>query len=93
ALINALWLLVGLLRRGSYQPLPGWGKFAFQVVVASALLGGLLVWGAQYFDWIEMRGNTLRRVGMLAAFIAAAAALYFAALWVMGFKLRQLLRR
>ena len=93
ALVNALWLLVGLLRRGSYQPLPGWGKFALQVVVASALVAGLLVWGAQYFDWIAMRANTWRRVGMLAAFIGAAAVLYFGSLWAMGFKLRQLLRR
>ena len=26
ALINAGWLLVGLLRRGSYKPAPGWGR-------------------------------------------------------------------
>ncbi len=93
ALINAMWLLVGLLRRGSYQPLPGWGKFALQVVAASALLAVLLVWGAQHFDWVGMRGQSLQRVGLLAALIAAAAVLYFGALWAAGLKLRKMLRR
>jgi putative peptidoglycan lipid II flippase len=93
ALINAGWLLIGLLRRGSYRPLPGWGKFALQVIAASALLAVLLVWGAQHFDWVEMRGQTLQRIGLLAALMAAAAVLYFGALWAAGLKLRQLLRR
>jgi len=93
ALINALWLLVGLLRRGSYQPLPGWGKFALQVVAASALLAVLLVWGAQHFDWVGMKAQTWQRVGLLAALMAAAAVLYFGALWASGLKLRKMLRR
>lgn len=93
ALINAVWLLVGLLRRGSYQPLPGWGKFALQVVAASALLAVLLVWGAQHFDWVGMKAQNLQRVGLLAALIAAAAALYFGALWAAGLQLRKMLRR
>jgi putative peptidoglycan lipid II flippase len=93
ALINALWLLVGLLRRGSYQPLPGWGKFALQVVAASALLAVLLVWGTQHFDWVGMRSQSLQRVGLLAALMAAAAVLYFGALWAAGLKLRKMLRR
>ncbi|MBW8465034.1 lipid II flippase MurJ, partial [Acidovorax sp.] len=93
ALINATWLLVGLLRRGSYKPLPGWGKFALQVIAASALLAVLLVWGAQYFDWVEMRGKSWQRIGLLAALMVAAAVLYFGALWAAGLKLRQMLRR
>ncbi|MCW5234534.1 murein biosynthesis integral membrane protein MurJ [Verminephrobacter eiseniae] len=93
ALINALWLLAGLLRRGSYRPGPGWGRFALQVLAASALLALLLVWGAQHFDWIGMQGRVLQRVGWLAALLAAAALLYFGALWAAGLNLRQMLRR
>ena len=93
AVINATWLLVGLLRRGSYRPLPGWGRFALQVVAASALLAVLLAWGAQHFDWVEMKAQRLQRIGLLAAMMAAAAVLYFGALWAAGLKLRQLLRR
>ncbi len=93
AVINATWLLVGLLRRGSYRPLPGWGRFALQVVAASALLAVLLAWGAQHFDWVEMKAQRLQRIGLLAVMMAAAAVLYFGALWAAGLKLRQLLRR
>ena len=93
AVINATWLLVGLLRRGSYRPLPGWGRFALQVVAASAVLAVLLAWGAQHFDWVEMKAQRLQRIGLLAAMMIAAAVLYFGALWAAGLKLRQLLRR
>ena len=93
AVINATWLLVGLLQRGSYRPLPGWGRFALQVVAASALLAVLLAWGAQHFDWVEMKAQRLQRIGLLAAMMIAAAELYFGALWAAGLKLRQLLRR
>jgi putative peptidoglycan lipid II flippase len=93
ALINALWLLGGLLRRGSYKPQPGWGKFALQVIAASALLAVLLLWGSQHFDWVEMKGHTLRRAGLLGALMVAAGVLYFGALWAAGLRLRQMLRR
>lgn len=93
ALINAVWLLVGLLRRGSFKPQPGWGKFVLQVVAASALLAVLLVWSSQHFDWIAMRAQSLQRVGLLAALMIASAVLYFGALWVAGLKLRKMLRR
>ena len=93
ALINAVWLLVGLLRRGSFKPQPGWGKFVLQVVAASALLAVLLVWSSQHFNWIAMRAQSLQRVGLLAALMAASAVIYFGALWAAGLKLRQMLRR
>ena len=92
-LSSALWLLVGLLRRGSYRSLPGWGRFGLQVVAASALLAVLLVWGSQHFDWVGMKAQTLQRAGLLAALIAAAAVLYFGALWAAGLQLRKMLRR
>lgn len=93
ALINALWLLIGLLRRGSYQPLPGWGRFILQVVAASALLATLLVWSSYHFDWLGLRAAKWQRIGLLAALMAASAALYFGALWAAGLKLRKMLRR
>ncbi len=93
AIINATWLLVGLLRRGSYKPLPGWGKFALQVIAASALLAVLLVWGAQHFDWVEMRGKSWQRIGLLAALMVAAAQSAPKYSTAAGLKLRQMLRR
>ena len=93
ALVNAGWLLWGLLRRGVYRPKPGWGRLGLQVVAASSLLAVLLTWGSQHFDWIALRANGWQRVGLLAALMAASVLLYFGALWAAGLKLRALLRR
>lgn len=93
AVINAVWLLVGLLRRGSYRPLPGWGRFTLQVVAASALLAVFLLWFAGRQDWPELRSQFVMRIGLLALALAGGAALYLGALWAAGLRFRQLLRR
>ena len=93
ALVNASWLLIGLLRRGTYKPGPGWLKFILQVIAASALLAVLLLWGSQHFDWVGLRSNGLLRAALLAAMMAGAAVLYFGVLKLSGLNLRQLLRR
>ena len=93
ALINASWLLIGLLRRGMYKPQPGWGKLILQVLAASALLAVLLIWGSQHFDWLGLRAHGLQRSGLLAAMLLASMALYFGVLKVAGVNLRQLLKR
>jgi putative peptidoglycan lipid II flippase len=92
AMVNATWLLVGLIRRGSYRPEPGWRRFLLQVLVASAVLAVLLVWGAEHFDWIALRAARLHRIALLAALISGAAVLYFAALSVLGVRLRSFVR-
>ncbi|VTU35320.1 putative peptidoglycan biosynthesis protein MurJ [Variovorax sp. PBL-H6] len=93
AMINALWLLVGLLRRGSYRPEPGWGRFLLQVLAGTAALTALLVWGNQHFDWIGLQAQRLHRIGLLAALVIGGAVLYFAVLALAGVKLRTLVRR
>jgi len=93
AVINALWLLWGLMRRGSYRPEPGWGRFVLRVLVAASLLGLLLYWGAQHFDWVALRAVRLQRIGLLAALVVGAAALYFAVLALLGLKLRSFIKR
>lgn len=93
ALINAGWLLAGLLRRGSYKPAPGWGHFVLQVVAASALLALFLLWANAAFQWTQLRSQSLHRIMLLALIMSASAAIYFTALWVAGVKLRQFMRR
>jgi putative peptidoglycan lipid II flippase len=93
AMINAFWLLLGLLKRGSYRPEPGWGTFALQVLVATALLLLFLLWANGAFAWTQMRGEPFRRIMLLAMILLACAAIYFTALWAMGLKLRQFMRR
>jgi putative peptidoglycan lipid II flippase len=91
ALLNAVWLLVGLIRRGSYQPQQGWGLYGARVLGATLLMSAFLAWAARYFDWLST--PALPRAGLLALSILGAVLIYFGALLVSGLKLRQLLRR
>jgi putative peptidoglycan lipid II flippase len=93
ALINATWLLVGLVRRGSYRPAAGWGIFVLQVLAGSALLVIYLMWAAQAFAWTDLRSESLKRIGLLTAVMAGSALVYFGAVWAAGLNLRQFLRR
>jgi len=93
ALINALWLLLGLRKRGSYRPAPGWGVFALQVLAASALLAVFLLWSAQAVSWTGLRAESFKRIGLLALVLLASGAIYFGAIWAAGLKVRQLMRR
>ncbi|QCB44777.1 murein biosynthesis integral membrane protein MurJ [Hydrogenophaga sp. PAMC20947] len=93
AMVNALWLLVGLIRRGAYTPSPGWWRFALQVLAASALMAVALLWAASAINWIHYEGGRWLRVLWLAGSVIGAAAIYFGVLAVSGVKLRQLLKR
>jgi putative peptidoglycan lipid II flippase len=93
ALLNASWLLIGLLRSKIYTPSKGWGLFAMQIFAASALLAIFLLWSAQAVNWIDMRSQPLARIGLLAAVLMASGALYFGACWACGLKLKALLRK
>ena len=93
ALINALLLLIGLIRRGSYTPAPGWVVFGLRVAAASALLAVFLLWAADAVSWIGLKRQYFQRIGLLSLVLLASAAIYFVVLWLSGLKLRQLLRR
>jgi putative peptidoglycan lipid II flippase len=86
-------LLIGLIKRGSYKPAPGWGVFILQVVAASALLAVFLLWAAGAVNWIGLKTAYFQRIGLLAAVICAGTAMYFVVLWAAGLKLRKLMRR
>lgn len=93
ALVNAVWLLIGLLRLKVYRPEPGWLGFAARIVLACALMGGALAWAAQAVDWVRLADRKLLQVGLLAACLATAAGLYFLTLQLAGIRWRQFLRR
>jgi putative peptidoglycan lipid II flippase len=93
AMINALWLFIGLRRAGWYVPAPGWGAFSLRVALATALLGAMLGWAAQAFDWVGLVEHEARRVALLAACLGGAASLYFAALLATGLKPRHFMHR
>ncbi|TFY96951.1 murein biosynthesis integral membrane protein MurJ [Ramlibacter rhizophilus] len=93
AMLNAGWLLVGLRRRGSWQPSAGWWRFLLQVIAATALLSVFLTWAATRFDWVQLREDAGWRVLMLGLVLAGAALVYFGALLASGLKLRQFVTR
>jgi len=93
AMVNALWLLVGLLRGRTFVPQPGWARFALQVFAASALLTVFLMWANSAIPWLAMHSEKMMRIGALALVVSGAIAIYFIAVWAAGLNLRQLLRR
>ncbi len=93
AMVNALWLLIGLIRRGAYTPSAGWARFALQVLAASALLAVYLMWLAARLDWVALQAHALQRVGLLALSVLGAALVYFVSLTLAGVKLRQFVRK
>jgi len=92
ALLNASLLFRGLRRRGMYQPQPGWGSFARRIALAQVPLAALLLAGATLLPWDRGNGAALRLLLGLAL-LAASALLYFATLWLLGFRLRQFIHR
>jgi putative peptidoglycan lipid II flippase len=95
ALINALWLLLGLMRSKVYQPLAGWGKLLVQVAIASVLLGAVLTWLSSNLPWLEWRAipyGAWQRILSLFGIIVASGAAYFAMLALMGLNFKTLLK-
>lgn len=93
ALINALWLLIGLVRSGTFVPRPGWLKFALQVLLAAALLAAFLVWTTTAIPWLALHDEKIKRIGWLILIVGSAVVLYFATVTMLGLKIRALLRR
>jgi putative peptidoglycan lipid II flippase len=93
AMVNAALLLTGLMRRGTFKPEPGWGRFLLQVLVGSALLVGYLLWLGQQFDWIALRSESFKRMALLAVTLGGAVVVYLGSIWAAGLNPRQFLRR
>jgi putative peptidoglycan lipid II flippase len=92
ACTNALLLFVALRRHGIYAPRAGWPVFLSKLAVALFALAAVLVWlagpGAL---WTEAR--LWAKVGRLAWVCTAGAAVYFGALWLLGFRFADFNRR
>lgn len=93
ALVNAAWLLYGLMHKGSYQPQQGWWRLLLQVALACGLLGVFLSACSHYLDWTALRAQPLERIAWLAGILLASAVLYLGTLTLTGLSLRQLIKR
>ena len=91
ACFNAFWLWILMRRSGAYSPEPGWAAFLLKLAVALYLMGGAL-WFAMGSEssWFEIPAAA--RAWKLTLVILAGSVTYFAALALMGFRLRHFSR-
>ncbi|MEM8209197.1 murein biosynthesis integral membrane protein MurJ [Morganella morganii] len=92
ACFNASLLYWQLRKQNIFTPLPGWGKFFFKLVIAMLFMAAVLV-GMMYLmpEWSQ--GNMLMRMLRLMGVVIAGAGAYFAALYALGFRLRDFAQR
>ncbi|HSC94701.1 MAG TPA: murein biosynthesis integral membrane protein MurJ [Burkholderiales bacterium] len=92
ACINAALLLRGLRRREIYAPQPGWPAFLLKLALAVCAMSYVL-WLATASDatWLAM--GAAARAANLAWIVVLGAATYFAALWLLGFRINDFSKR
>ena len=91
ACINASALYYLLCKRGIHAPQPGWGKFLLKLTVAVLAMAASLWFAAgEAQRWLAASATV--RVVWLTGVVALGAGVYFAALWLMGFRLRDFAR-
>ncbi len=93
ACLNALLLFIGLRKRGIYKAQPGWLAFFLKLVIASCALGAVAWFAQAQFDWTGLHAHAWLRAGLLFAIIGMAAVVYFALLFVLGFRFADFKRR
>lgn len=92
ACINAGLLYYQLRRHDIYTPRPGWALFLFKITLALAAMGGTL-WFAMGDESVWLSGHLLARAWRLTWVILLGAGAYFATLALLGFRLRDFVRR
>ncbi len=92
ACINAGLLFWLLRKHGFYVPQPGWLIFVSKLIIALVALAAVLFWlaGASTF-WLN--ASLWQKAGRLAGVVAAGIAVYFAALYLLGFRFADFNRR
>ncbi len=93
AWINAVLLLRGLIRRGTYQPGTDWAAFAARITLAALTMGAALAYAVRQIDWVSMQASPWLRIGCGLGLVGTAAALYLGVLHLAGIRPRQFLRR
>ncbi|QWE14293.1 murein biosynthesis integral membrane protein MurJ [Polynucleobacter sp. AP-Sving-400A-A2] len=91
ACLNAALLWIGLHRRSALPRFP-WLKYLGQLLLALIPFALLLYYAATAHHWIALQSSPWIRVGLLTAWLAAAAVVYFSALWLVGIRWQKFLR-
>ena len=92
ACLNASLLYWQLRKQKIFTPQPGWTWFLARLVISVLVMSAVLI-GMLYImpDWSQ--GTMLWRLLRLMAVVVAGIAAYFAALAVLGFKVKEFVRR
>ncbi len=87
ACVNAGLLYAALRRSGVYTAHPGWGAFVLKLALAVYVMGAVIwVAAGASSDWLA--ASAAQRASWLAGIVVLGAAVYFAVLWLLGFRLR-----
>ncbi len=89
--MNAGLLFVLLRKRAIYTPRAGWGLFLAKLLAAVCLMAAVLYFAAGTAQHWIVAAKSLR-VMWLTGLVVLGAGVYFAALWLMGFRLRDFSR-
>ncbi|MEF8700315.1 MAG: murein biosynthesis integral membrane protein MurJ [Candidatus Accumulibacter sp. UW26] len=91
ACLNATLLYRGLRQRDIYAPQPGWPLFYLRLGCAMASMGAALWWASgSAADWLQWSPS--QRLLQLSLVIGFGVGVYFATLWIAGFRLRDFKR-
>ncbi|BBE51065.1 putative lipid II flippase MurJ [Ferriphaselus amnicola] len=92
ACVNSSILLYLLLKRGIYQPEPGWAAFSAKLGAALLAMGATLwfVMGSEQ-HWLTTSGWT--RIGHLTLLVTAGIVVYFTVLGALGFRPKDFAKR
>jgi len=92
ACVNAGFLYYKLRQHAIFQPQPGWRRFGMQLVGALAVMG-VVLWVASGASESWLYGAALTRALRLTAVVLLGAASYFVALWILGLRPQDFLKR
>ena len=89
--LNAALLYYLLRKRAIHVPQPGWGIFLLKLLLAVSAMAAA-VWFAADAPQRWIAATATVRILWLSGVVALGAAVYFAALWLLGFRLRDFAR-
>ena len=92
ACVNSAFLFYYLRQDQVYKPLPGWFVFYFKLTIALVIMAFVLHYLAGLAgDWLMLR--TASKLMWISLLVLAGAAVYFAALFLLGFRPRDFAKR
>lgn len=92
ACLNAGILYYQLRRQAVFQPQPHWPRFLAKLTLALIAMASLLWFGmGQEKQWLHYGFDS--RIAHLALLVCGGAGIYFATLWLLGFRVRDFRRR